>query len=397
MDILIGILIGLFVLMFLVTAHEFGHFIMARRNGVTVKEFGIGFPPRAIAWVKDPKTGKWTRIAKADWQKPQKSLVFSLNWLPIGGFCSMDGETDSDTKKGTFGAASFWQKTKILFGGVAMNWLVAMVLMSILAATGMPTFMDNQFSIESNRHQTLGEVVITDTLENSPARAAGFEPGDVIVSVNNIAIENSDTLVSYHDAHPGETLTYKIKRNGENQDITATLNAKDADYLLGVKMGQTVSQHYTWSSPIIGIVTTVQLTGETYRGLGNMFYSLGSGIVKQFSGDETTRNEGQAAIKTAGDSVSGPVGIIGYIFPQYAKAGLSNLAFLAALISISLACMNILPIPALDGGRWLLISIFRLRGKKLTKEIEEKIVARAFLVLIALIILVTIVDILRFF
>ena len=122
-----------------------------------------------------------------------------------------------------------------------------------------------------------------------------------------------------------------------------------------------------------------------------------SGVAKQFNPNDATREEGRAALNTASDSVSGPVGIIGVIFPAFTSAGPTNLAFLAALISISLACMNILPIPALDGGRWLLIFIYKLRGKELSKEKEEKIVSRAFLFLLILIALVTILDITRFF
>ena len=107
------------------------------------------------------------------------------------------------------------------------------------------------------------------------------------------------------------------------------------------------------------------------------------------------RENGQEAISSVGDSVSGPVGIIGVLFPAFTAAGPTNLAFLAALISVSLACMNVLPIPALDGGRWLLIAIYKLRRKKLTKETEEKIVSRAFIILLALIFIVTILDIIR--
>ena len=146
MDILVGVIVGLIVLMFLVTAHEFGHFLAARRNGVNVLEFGIGFPPRALAWMKDPKTGKWHRLPKKEWKKEsiakvvysdqdkslaQNGMIFSLNWLPIGGFCQMDGESDAAARKGTFGAASFWAKTKILFAGVTMNWLVAIIIFTI--------------------------------------------------------------------------------------------------------------------------------------------------------------------------------------------------------------------------------------------------------------------------
>ena len=127
------------MLMFLVTAHEFGHFIAARRNGVEVEEFGICFPPRAIAWRK--VNGKWRRLKKSEWKNPPgKGTILSLNWLPIGGFCQMKGESDADTEKGSFGASNFWQKTKILFGGVVMNWLVAFLILTVLAWLGMPHF-----------------------------------------------------------------------------------------------------------------------------------------------------------------------------------------------------------------------------------------------------------------
>ena len=126
-----------------------------------------------------------------------------------------------------------------------------------------------------------------------------------------------------------------------------------------------------------------------------MIWNLISGVGSQFSPDSTVRESGQRAISSVGDSVSGPVGIIGVLFPTFTAAGPANLAFLAALISVSLACMNVLPIPALDGGRWLLIAIYKLRKKKLTKETEEKIVSRAFIALLAIIFIVTILDIVR--
>ena len=126
-----------------------------------------------------------------------------------------------------------------------------------------------------------------------------------------------------------------------------------------------------------------------------MIWNLISGIGSQLSFDATVRETGKEAISAVGDSVSGPVGIIGVLFPAFTSAGPANLAFLAAIISISLACMNVLPIPALDGGRWFLITIFKLRKKKLTKDIEEKIVSRAFIALLALIFIVTILDIVR--
>lgn len=396
MNIVLGIIIGIVILMLLVVAHEFGHFIMARRNGVKVLEFGIGFPPRAKAWIK--KGGKWHKLPKSDWDQKQDSTILSLNWLPIGGFCSMDGESAADTRKGTFGAANFWSKTKILFGGVLMNWLVAFVLLTILAFTGMPQFLNNQFYLSNDANISGEGVTVREVMANSPAEQAGFQTGDQILAVGDTKIMYPTDITAYGQDHAGQEVKYQIKRGNETQDLTVKLNSSDANYLLGVSMsfGQTFIRS-TWSAPIVGFMTTLQLTGETFRGLGVMIWNLVSGIVSQFSTDSVVREAGQSAISAAGDSVSGPIGIIGTIFPAFASSGVSNLAFLAALISVSLACMNVLPIPALDGGRWLLIAIYKLRKKPLSKATEEKIVSRAFMVLLILIALISILDIIRLF
>lgn len=435
MDIFIGVVVGLLVLMFLVTAHEFGHFIMARRNGVRVLEFGICFPPRAIAWIKDPKTGKWRRLPRKEWKKEktskvvfsdgdddklaQRGMIFSLNWLPIGGFCQMDGESASDTRKGTFGKASYWSKTKILLGGVTANWLVAIIIFTILAWTGMPEFLEGQFTIPADTRTNEVPVEITSVAENSPAEKAGLKTGDKIIAIDQNKFLHGSEISEYNQSHAGEEVTYTIERTGEvcidqpdcyqepcpcqgwgegteRFNTKVTLNPDNSEYLLGVTMSTTQSLSYsTWSAPIVGVGLTAQLTGETFKGIGILLWDLISGIGSQFSFDDSVRQSGQEAISEAGDSVSGPVGIIGVLFPAFTSAGPTNLAFLTALISVSLACMNVLPIPALDGGRWLLITIYKLRKKTLTKETEEKIVSRAFIVLLALIFIVTILDIIR--
>lgn len=420
MDIFVGVIVGLLVLMVLVTLHELGHFIAARRNGVRVLEFGICFPPRAIAWVKDPKTKKWKKLPRKDWKTPQDGLIFSLNWLPIGGFCQMDGESDADTRKGTFGAASYWAKTKILFAGVAMNWLIAFIIFTILAWTGMPEFVQGQFTVEADTRIDAAPVQITQVAEGSPADKAGLKVDDSIISVDGEEVHYASEIREINESHAGETVEYKIQRTvdcGEvswdeykecgmytlvdhallvNRTIAVNLNPTNAEYLLGVSMASTQSLTYsTWSAPIVGAGLTFQLTGETFKGVGLMLWNLVSGVGSQFSPDSNVRENGQEAISSVGDSVAGPVGIVGQIFPAFTAAGPSNLAFLAALISVSLACMNVLPIPALDGGRWLLITIYKLRRKKLTKETEEKIVSRAMMVLLALIFIVTILDIVR--
>lgn len=407
MNIVFGVIIGLVILMLLVVAHEFGHFMMARRNGVKVNEFGIGFPPRMIAWTKKEveingeKRLKWILIPKEEWKDKQDGLVFSLNWLPIGGFCSMDGESAADKRKGTFGASSFWAKTKILFGGVAMNWLVAFVILTILAFTGMPQFLENQFYLGNDAEVVEVErgVIVKEVLDDSPAAKAGFEREDKIIKVGDTEVKTSEEVMNFGKEHAGKEVKYIIKRGDQTQELAVKLNGSDEKYSLGVSMatyGQSLIRS-TWSAPIVGAGLTLQLTGETFKSLGDLLWNLVSGVIRQFSFDDAVREEGRNDIGVVGDSVSGPVGIIGVIFPTFASTGVTNLAFLAALISVSLACMNILPIPALDGGRWLLIAIYKLRRKELTKETEEKIVSRAFMMLLGLIVLITILDITKLF
>lgn len=446
MDIVLGVIVGLIVLMILVVAHEFGHFIASRRNGVRVLEFGIGFPPRAIAWIKDPKTHKWRRLKRSEWSKGgvtktvgvektsgaeksaaplyiksrgdekkifQDGLIFSLNWLPIGGFCQMDGESAEDEREGTFGKASYWEKTKILFAGVAMNWLVAFIIFTVLAWVGMPQFLDNQFTVDADTRVDQVPVKVKSVHEGSPAEAAGFLENDYIIKVNGEEVKTGTDITAINKNNAGKEVKYTVQRDVQLKcidncgdamkqtndiELTATLNSADADYLLGITMESSESLSYsTWSAPIVGAGMTLQLTGETFKGLGELVWNLISGTFSQLSFDGAVRESGREAIETVGDSVTGPVGIIGVLFPSFTSAGPANLAFLAAVISVSLACMNVLPIPALDGGRWFLITIFKLRKKRLTKEIEEKIVARAFMVLLGLIVLVTILDITRFF
>lgn len=407
-----GVIIGLFMLMCLVTAHEFGHFLMARKNGVEVEEFGICFPPRAICWRK--VDGKWKRIPRKQWKKmPGEGLVISLNWLPIGGFCQMKGESAADTTKGSFGAASYAKKTKILFGGVLANWLVAFVILTILAWVGMPHFLGDQFTIEGDtRAVAVQPVSISEVIEGSPAEEAGFKEGDILkhasykdvqstcenepcVQSEEIDIYEPNDFISANNEHAGKVVIITYERDGQEDTVEVKLNDTEAEYLFGASIGGSALYRSTWSAPVVGFGTMLQITGETFKGVGTLLVNFFSGIVKQVNFDASVRQDGAEELKTASDSVSGPVGIVGVLFPVFTNSGAPYLFFLVALISISLACMNVLPIPALDGGRWLLITIYKLLKKKLTKETEEKIVSRAFTVIIILALVVTVLDVLR--
>lgn len=381
MEILIGVISGLLILVFLVVVHELGHAVVARRNGVVVEEFGIGFPPRA--WAKKLKNG----------------VNFSLNWLPLGGFVKLQGEHDAADQKGDYGAASFWQKTRILLAGVAVNWIVAAILLTILAATGLPKILPNQFVIPSDARLEKQPVKVAVVTPKSPAAAAGLKPGDVIVRFDGKLVPTPEALVHETTQDKGKTVEIIYERKGMEYTTKATLNATDKNNhgYLGVGPSQQEIIHTSWSAPIVGVVTTGQFTLATLQGLGDLLANLARGIVFQLSPNQSTRQQANADLSAAGNSVSGPIGILGIIFPAAEKAGLTELVFLTAIISLTLAVMNVLPIPALDGGRWFTMAIFRLLRKPLSKEREEKIQGTGMLVLMTLVVIVTIADVSKLF
>lgn len=381
MELVFGVIVGLIILVILVVLHEFGHAVVARRNGVIVEEFGIGFPPKV-----------WSR-------KLKNGVEFSLNWLPLGGFVKLQGEHDAANKKGDYGAASFWVKTKILLAGVFVNWITAVVLFTILAWTGLPKVVPDQFNIPSDTKYMTQPVEIATVGKDSPAEKAGLKIGDKIVRFAGEPIPDPEALNVATKAHKGENVEMIYSRADVEHSIKLTLrddNAGGQGYL-GVGSGQRSMIRVTWSAPIVGVVTTGQLTGATFAGLGNLLGNLGKGIVAQFSGDANVKKAGSQELETAKDSVAGPIGILGVIFPAAQQAGPTQLTLLTALISLTLAVMNVLPIPALDGGRWFTMVLFRLLKKPLTKEREENIQAVGFMCLMALIVVVTFADVSKLF
>lgn len=378
MDLIIGIIVGIIVLVILVAVHELGHGIVAMRNGVVLEEFGIGFPPRA--WSKKLKNG----------------VLFSLNWLPLGGFVKLQGEHDAATKKGDYGAATFWQKTKILLAGVLINWVVAAFLLTVLALVGLPKILPNQFVVPADAHQVTQSVTLSSLVKGYPAAEAGLKDGDKITTLDGQSIDTTYRFIALTKENKGKTVSIQYVRDGK--DGTATVALRDAgSAVFGSTLSQQQSIRATWSAPIVGIATTGQFTWVTIQGLGQLVGNLVSGLVGQLSSNQTTRQDAGTNLAAAGDSVAGPIGILGTIFPAASKAGPIEVLFLAAIISLTLAVMNILPIPALDGGRWFVMTLYKLRKKTLTKEREEKIQAIGFSTLIILIILVTIGDVTKLF
>lgn len=371
---ILGIIVGIIALTFLVVVHELGHAIAARRNGVVVEEFGIGFPPRA-----------WSK-------KLKNKVVFSLNWLPLGGFVKLQGEHDSATKKGDYGAASFWAKTKILLAGVFINWLTAAFLFTILALTGLPQVISNQFTIPDDTRVIKQPVQLASVSSDYPAAKAGLQSRDTILRFAGQEVDSPDDLIELTKQYEGKEVEVIYNRGG-SESIAKVKLREGEKILFGASLVQLSETRSTWSAPVVGVVVTGQLTIETIKGLGSLVASLTSGVVNQFSPDEQTREAGSKEVGLVRDSVAGPVGIFGILFPAAQQAGPTQLILLIAFISLALAVMNALPIPALDGGRWFTMATFRVLKKELTKEREEKIQATGFMILMALVVLVTIADV----
>ena len=378
-----GILLGLFVLISLVVLHELGHALVAKRNGVKIEEFGIGFPPAAKKWkVKRSFLGE--------------DVIFSLNWLPLGGFVRLKGEYDSAKGKGTYGGSTFWVKTKILLAGVMMNWLTAIILFTVLAVIGLPKVLSNQVQLPFDTEVRRSPVSVVKITPASPADRAGIKVGDQLIDINNQPLNEAEKLPIITKQNAGKKVPIKYSRDGKESLIDVQLNSEQtakAGGYLGVVPSQSEKIYSTWSAPIMGVATTGQLSYETIKGVGVLLVKTTHGLFGQIFGSEQSKQSARADLSSVGDSVAGPIGILGVLFPSVVNSGIAQVIFVAALISLTLAVMNILPIPALDGGRWLTMAIFRIFKKELTKEREENIQATGMLILLILTILVTVSDV----
>lgn len=372
-----SVIIGLLLLVLLVVLHELGHAIAARRNGVVVEEFGIGFPPRA--WARKLKNG----------------VLFTLNWLPLGGYVKLQGEHDAADKPGDYGAASLWVKTKILLAGVFINWMTAVIIFTGLALTGLPKVLDNQYTVRSDTIEVRKPVTIVKVGDDSPAEQAGLKTGDQIVRFAGQRLEEPKDLSRLTKQYKGASVEVIYNRDGQENLVRTTLRGDDASGqgYFGVSADQRTTYRSTWSAPIVAVTLTGQIAEETLKGLGNMFVTFGTGVVEKLNPSRESQAQANAKLSEVGNGVAGPVAILGILFPSAREAGLTALLFMTALISLALAIMNILPIPALDGGRWFVTMLFRVMRKPLSKEREEKIHGTGFIVLMALFVLVTIADV----
>jgi regulator of sigma E protease len=368
------LILGLVLFILLVVVHEFGHFLIARRNGVEIEEFGIFFPPTI-----------WSRKTKNGWK-------FSVNLIPLGGFVKMKGEHDSDTRPHTFGAAPLWAKVKIMLAGVAMNLLAAFVLLTALAWIGLPQLVNNQFTVKSDTKTVKSEVLVGYVESNSPAQKAGLSDTDQLMAIiptvgKPITITTADLLPNTTKRFAGQTVKveYMHDKQVETKQVTllsqavvaASQKTNNPKGYLGISPTQSTLRRSTWSAPVTAVGLLGQITALTFKGLATAIVGL---------------VQGNTAKATA--QVTGPVGIF-ELLKTGSLLGYQFVLMLVAIISLSLAIMNVLPIPALDGGRLFVTLITRARGKALSETAEAVIYGTGFAFLILLVILITIVDVNR--
>lgn len=364
------LILGLVMFVGLVVVHEFGHFLAARRNGVEVEEFGIGFPPK---------------IFKKKIKSPKGDYLFSINLLPLGGFVRLKGEHDSDKTPGSYGAARLKNKAKIMLAGVGMNLVTAFVLFTLLALIGMPKLFDGQFTIKSDTKIVKKDVLVAYVEPGSPADKAGLKPRDKIDSLGlpgqPDGITSAEDLLNLTNHFAGQEVRILYERSGNHEAVNVRLRTNqeagtDKGHL-GLAPTEYIVQRSTWSAPIVAGGLIWQISVLTFKGLGAVFAGLFRGHVAE-----------------ATAQVAGPVGIF-ELLKNGSLLGYQFVLAIVAVISLTLALINALPIPALDGGRFFLTLIYRVLKRPLKQSTEEWVHGTGFVMLLVLIALITIVDIRR--
>ncbi len=345
----------------LVFVHELGHFVAARLNGVEVDEFGFGFPPRLVG----KKVGK---------------TIYSINWLPLGGFVRMRGEDQSDTSPGSFGGARILAKTRILLAGVGMNVLMAYVLLLWLCATGLPAALSGDFKLPAASFSSPKQVMVVQVSLGSPAAQAGLGKGDIVASANGQTLVSEDDLVDFTKAHAGQTVRLDVRHGGAERTLDVRLRGEEdgrTSGYLGVTPFQTYTIGFGWRS--VWVAASL---------LGQMIWATLAGFVGAIAALVGHKTAGPAV------AVTGPVGIV-VLLSNILYLGARYILFFMATISVSLAVINVLPIPALDGGRLFLIWLGKIRRKPISPELEARIHTVGFAALLLLMVVITVLDVRR--
>ena len=349
---MITTLLFLFVLSVLVFVHELGHFLVAKFFNVRVDEFAIGFPPKIFS-------------------KTVGETTYSLNALPLGGYVKIHGENPEESRDTkdmrNFQNISWWKQVLVLVAGVVFNIIFAWLIFSLTLMIGT-----SKASIEGVPQQYIAgaqSVLIHEVMPESPAFKAGIKPGEIIQTIQGVSIKNAEDVQSTIST---ATSSIVLVTKKESKDVTYTIIPEKG--VIGIALAEVA----TVRMPIIPAL------GYGALGTYNLTEQLGTGVLQFFS---------KLFVGNASwDEVSGPVGIA-KVVGGAGREGVTSVLFVAALISISLAIMNILPFPALDGGRIVIAVVEGIIRKRLNSKIVNSINTIGFILLITLMLVVTFKDI----
>jgi regulator of sigma E protease len=376
-------IVFILILGVLVLVHELGHFLVAKRNGVISDEFGFGFPPRIFGTYKDKKgQRRWVFGNKeiGNDLKSEDETVYSFNLIPLGGFVKIRGEDGEDKKdKKSFANQSIWVRFKILFAGVLMNFILAIVLFSLAFQIGLPESVGDDYQTEDAKIQ------IAQVVKDSPAEEMGLEMGDRVLSIQTeeglMPVSKIKTFQELIENNKGKEVSMNIEREGQEELLVLKSeireDAPEGQGLLGVQLVRTTFARYgffeaTW----MAIQTSFSMILAILVFLGDL-------IVRIFSSQPVTAE------------VAGPVGIA-VMTGKMVQFGLAYVFQFVALLSINLAVINLLPIPALDGGRIFFLLIEKIKGAPLSQKLEGTANAIGFFLLILLMVFVTVKDFANF-
>ena len=334
---MITIISSIIIFLLVILIHEFGHFIVAKMNGVSVLEFSIGMGPKLF-------------------QRESNGTLYSLRVLPVGGYCQLEGEDEENDSPNSLNNQSPLVRLKVILAGAIMNFILAFILLILLMSV-------SRVSTE-----------VSGVIKDSPAYSSGIQTGDQIVSINGENVSDGEELLKSIKESQGD-LNIGVIRDSQSKNIKVTPRLENNIRKIGVNFQE---EYNIKNFSIVkgfkkGLITFLNLTGMLYKFLGMLITGqLGLG------------------------GVSGPVGVVKEI-GNAAKTGVSNLIFILAYFNINLGVFNLLPIPALDGGRAIFILIEMIFGKKISEEKEGYIHMVGLILLLALIAIVTIKDVIKLF
>ncbi len=334
----------------IVLVHEFGHFWAAKKSGIRVEEFGLGLPPRAA------------KLAEKD------GTIYSLNWIPLGGFVRPAGE-DDPTVPGGLASASKRARFFVLIAGSTANFIMAILVFWIAFMIGPPMADESR-------------VAVLSILPDSPAEAAGLTEGDTIMAVNGIAVADNIGLIQQEvNGSEGQPVTMLLERNGQEVEtiLEPTFFEDQGTYMIGISLGHPLSDERASMGPGESAVESVRFIGNYV----SLFFQVPSMLIR---GDISP-------------SEARPVSIVGIsqIAGQAAEASADNgnlfpLLSMIAFINVALGLTNLLPIPALDGGRILFVIVEAIRGRRIEPERESMVHIIGMAVLLGLMVLLIVQD-----